>query len=767
MAIQALLADPASGFTSADQLQPAPSAAAAAVVADDEDADDDEGGGEEAEDGDNASVTTSGKKKKSSVVQHPAVYTKMIQLSNAVDVPEWDLIERAYVDKFNRLLAVDLVRSSMTRDEAFGEAMTDERYELLFARETGRYDGPIDRLEMTMLDAQRERAEKNIKNLQRKDLKNEAALWEQSKQERMSRMHKQRLDAIDSLQRKRRATLDFILKDRRENADSTSDLKRKEQSDIRRERSRLRTEKDRLEQLLKRSRDPEEQQRLRGQIAELEEQIENLNEREKTVVQQAKEAEAAAKADEREARFKESLAELAGKLVDESVRVAAAALGLDRHKKTLQNKFDRAAEAVGGMPTPEDMKKIDDIAPQPTYKRSRQENGIEKAKRGEEDVVISEDRERWEIAATRMSREQHDLMFLDEAEVKMQMAEWTSYLAQSAASGSGSGSGASAMEVAPVSANLKITSVNGHLRYNGHHFSHIDIDHAASIGVNPTESLADRAINSAEPISIDELITAPVVVFNKPYARVVLTEHMLSLRRQQINAVANNSNAEFVNVAHSLGDFDETPAGREKLMAIVNKLLPFYESMLKYYHTMMGVKTPDDGGRRERRQGAGRACTRQQGGRGEDLAHQSDQAAANQAGTGEGRLHARGSAPDSIQRRPYSRAAVLASTLRTPAADRRAATRWKVGGRAAHRQSCQADRHADAVLGGPQQDGAALGAAAEAQAARLAQHQPGEEVGQAQRARDVGGAGVAGRCVRRTGAGQAHLCRGHSNQRDR
>jgi hypothetical protein len=582
VAIQALLTDPASPFTNADQLRPAAAAASAVVAADDEDADDDEGGGEEAEEGDNASVTTSGKKKKSSVVQHPAVYTKMIELSNAFEVPEWDLIERAYVEKYNRLLSVDLVRASMTRDEAFGEMMTDERYELLFARETGRYDGPIDRLEMTMLDAQRERAEKNIKNLQRKDLKNEAALWEQSKQERMSKMHKQRLDAIDSLQRERRATLGFILKDRRENAESTSDLKRKEQSDIRRERSRLRTERDRLEQLLKRSRDPEEQGQLRAQIAELEGQIEELDEREKTVVQQAKEAEAAAKADEREARFKESLKELAGKLVDESVRVAAAALGLDRHKKTLQNKFDKAAEAVGGMPTPDDMKKIDDIAPQPKYKRSRQENGVEKAKRGEEEVVIPEERERWEIAATRMTREQHDLMFLDEAEVKMQMAEWTSYLAPSA--------GAGRMDESPTSANLKITSVNGHIRYNGHHFSHMDIDHAASIGVNATESLADRAINSAEPISIDELITAPVVVFNKPYARVVLTEHMLSLRRQQINAVANNANAEFVNVAHSLGDFDETPAGREKLMAIVNKLLPFYESMLKYYHTMMGVK---------------------------------------------------------------------------------------------------------------------------------------------------------------------------------
>ena len=519
-------------------------------------------------------------------VAEEEIVSKMIELSNAVSIPEWGRLESAYVMKFNRLLAVDQIRATMTQEEAFDTEMDDKRYELLFAPDTGRFNGAIDKLELAQLDSQRSRAENSINNLKRSGFKESAEPLVNAKLIRIAQMHGNRLILIEQLQAERRATLESKLQDRSKNADTTSEQKRKEQSTIRRERAKNKIELGRLQGMLHRTNDEPYRKKYEYEIAVIERTIEDLNEQEKTVAQEAKEAEATAKAVEREKRFRDSLKELETSLVDESVKVAAASLGLDSYKKALQKKFDDAARRVNGMPTTEDLEKINGLAGQPQYVRTRAEVGLDKRRHRSDTSAGSaaaapeteELTKVWEEAATRMSEEQHDMMFLDEAEMKMQMADWESY-------------SNSSTTTVPISTGITITSHNGYLRYNGHHFSEVDVKLGASVGADAQQSLADRAMNSAaNPISIDELINAPVVVFNKPYARHFLTEHMLSLRRQQIKAVQTNMQAEFVNVAYSLGDFDETNDGMAKLRVIIDHLLPFFESMLKYYHTMIGVK---------------------------------------------------------------------------------------------------------------------------------------------------------------------------------
>ena len=85
----------------------------------------------------------------------------------------------------------------------------------------------------------------------------------------------------------------------------------------------------------------------------------------------------------------------------------------------------------------------------------------------------------------------------------------------------------------------------------------------------------------SDATTLGEVALTQPLVFNKPYARKLLLQHLESLAEIHRKAKTSDPMAEFTNVAESLG------LDRERA---VDQLLPFFQSMLDYRNTIIAVK---------------------------------------------------------------------------------------------------------------------------------------------------------------------------------
>ena len=100
-------------------------------------------------------------------------------------------------------------------------------------------------------------------------------------------------------------------------------------------------------------------------------------------------------------------------------------------------------------------------------------------------------------------------------------------------------------------------------------------------------------------LSEKDLVAAKPVVFNKPYARHLLREHLMELKDMHEQSVSINSKALFVNVWSALGEFPDKydsngkfdrNAPSPKMRQVIDQLLPFYEELTRYRNTVLKAK---------------------------------------------------------------------------------------------------------------------------------------------------------------------------------
>jgi hypothetical protein len=120
----------------------------------------------------------------------------------------------------------------------------------------------------------------------------------------------------------------------------------------------------------------------------------------------------------------------------------------------------------------------------------------------------------------------------------------------------------------------------------------------AEIGVKqPTPSpvqVPDAERGGQRAIDEVEVYTTRPLAFNKGYARIVLREILMELKKMHdysLNTLKNGA-ARFVDLAAAIkGDYVNNPALREqKIDETVDELLPFFEHMLRYRNTVLKAK---------------------------------------------------------------------------------------------------------------------------------------------------------------------------------
>ena len=95
---------------------------------------------------------------------------------------------------------------------------------------------------------------------------------------------------------------------------------------------------------------------------------------------------------------------------------------------------------------------------------------------------------------------------------------------------------------------------------------------------------------SNRDLSIEEVSEVKPVVFNTPFARHLLDEHLKGMLELHNNAEKITPKAEYTNVACALGKFTNDEEGKEDRMKIVEQLLPTFRAMLEYRHLMVAAK---------------------------------------------------------------------------------------------------------------------------------------------------------------------------------
>ena len=232
-----------------------------------------------------------------------------------------------------------------------------------------------------------------------------------------------------------------------------------------------------------------------------------------------------AKAQGRRELFEARLEEVKREAEDVPARIAAATLVLDAERVRLQNKFD--AMPILGV--------ADDEPPQP--RESRGSLGS------------------WPVCQVPLSDNQHLNLFLTESEIWPENDENDDNDDNDASSLASSTPGDVVMAMADANA-----------------------DTAASVCM--LERLKLQADFGA-PLSEASLYSADPLIFNKPYARRLLTAHLQSLYDINTAATKTNPKAKYVGVWSALGT---DPA------SAVEQLLPQWEQLLRYRNTMLKVK---------------------------------------------------------------------------------------------------------------------------------------------------------------------------------
>ena len=526
----------------------------------------------------------------------PVVTQKRIEMSQAAfPLPDMYPLERMYANEINRIMAIDEVRAGMTKAEAFpsrqklendGYADEDEWYSAIFSSATAQKLLKVDDAEYKILGEQYNRPKGSLDNLKRPELRDITEPWGLFKKVRAQQVHQLRLDIFKEVAEPRQLMLKQQKDDRSGKANQTQKTKQREAAQTARKASDKRTTRDLLVLQLKAAKKAKDEAlatQLQGQIDALDGEINTLKQAEKKALEEADYALSQAKEKEREEALAATLEELKAKITDEAIEVSAASLMLDRTRRKLQNDFDKARKFL----TAKDLELIPD---QPIDTRTRQDGQGDT----EEDPTKAEDA--WEIAGTLFSFDQHEKFFLTEAGKARQEAAWADFdevMSDAVMSDAGS------VAAAPIQSTFRLPA--GHFKGTLPSLCELNmVRGGADIGVSASgksvadaeDTLGEKALTSGNPLTAKELAKAPVLIFNTPYARHVLREHLLSLKRMHERAAAANPKAKFANVAESCGMFPLTGSDEYNpdVDAVVEKLLPMFENMLRYRNMMLGAK---------------------------------------------------------------------------------------------------------------------------------------------------------------------------------
>lgn len=508
------------------------------------------------------------------------VVNKRIELSAARPVPDATALETLYAEEINRLMAIDAVRAELVPTAAFPTFSNDPPgqdvhwYANTFSDANADKKARVDDKEIQMIMQQLDRPKGSLADLNRAERKNVTDPWGRAKNVRSNTVHTRRQQVVEGVVN---ARLDYLKKrqdDRKKKADATQKQEQRLAAKTARQKGNKVDQRRFAANMLKGEKDPGKRQDLQNQIDTLDDEIEVLLAAEKKALESAEYHLALAKETEREEKLTATLAELQKNISDEAIEVAAASLLLDRTRKKLQNDYDKSRKEL----TEEDL----NLLPvQPIDRRTRQDGAGEGGGKADDE---------WEIAGTLFSWDQHDKLFLSEAAKAFQEAKWKAFDEAQAGAPDDEESEAKPMDMSSMAVGPR--HFDGMLE-STHPLNMVrgGVEIGGKAGAQPEaeDTLGEKALTSGEPLGAKELAKAPVLIFNTPYARHLLRAHLLSLKRMHDRAsdAENNPRAKFANVAESCGLFQ---GEGDDLNVVVEKLLPIFESMLRYRNMMLGAK---------------------------------------------------------------------------------------------------------------------------------------------------------------------------------
>ena len=220
---------------------------------------------------------------------------------------------------------------------------------------------------------------------------------------------------------------------------------------------------------------------------------------------------------------------------------------------------------------------------QPTQERSRSEGG-----------GVNEDR-LWPVTQMRFTSEQHDLLFVTESNAFPDGIPDADADNNYAEEGDGEtldyGSAAKPVTRLPQ---LVASDADNEMDISATlDTGFVSIGVQATKQLEPHEEARDELLGE---LSSDDIYGSELLLFNKKYARHLLSEHLRSLKQQHVEILKVNSKALYVDLAGALGPVTvdpqnpESSVDEEKLSLVVEELLPCFESMLRYRNTILKVK---------------------------------------------------------------------------------------------------------------------------------------------------------------------------------
>tara|TARA_Y100000389_G_scaffold245_1_gene187 strand:+ start:723 stop:6503 length:5781 start_codon:yes stop_codon:yes gene_type:complete len=510
---------------------------------------------------------------------------------------DWLPLENFVFTVYNRKVALNIKRAELPPEQQFGDgwnAIGYDRLDELYTKEVMAF-------ELVLLTVQRNKAVKNIKDLYRKDGPGVIPFRLRQSERRVAwfngRLPKSGTQAYknngEPLKRFNELSAALVVnasvakmnaKARRRDARRhTSERDQNRLSAKKTEESAMPTEAEiqRLEGLLEKETDPAARVIIEDRIASMKAKLDALLAEVAKYNSRALEAEAAALAarkaaegfeeivqeEERKAAFEAFREKIKDKIVDESAQLAAGALMLEKERVDLKKQFE---SRNGG----NDMR----AEKRPEQPRWQRENNYVDSSATSFDGNDDDERA-WPIAGEPLSDAQHLELWLSAEDMKEDKPDDDP---MAALPGDGEGSDKEDGEE-DAQSEVGDYSVPG-----SSNDGPVAMDESVSIGATANDN-----VTSDTRIKVEDLQRSQVVVFNTHYARHLLAEHIISLKKMHVRAMRYNPKAAFVNVAESVGKFDEANpdlATNKELQNVVDKLLPIFESMVKYRNTILWVK---------------------------------------------------------------------------------------------------------------------------------------------------------------------------------